>query len=71
MLGWKAKTRPEEPLEDEENESYEPEIEYGSEVDENPPTWADGRRGPQNPVSRVFGRLPNDADCEARLALAE
>lgn len=60
MFGWKAKATVEE-----EPEDREPLFEDDS------PTWADGTVGPQNPVSRVFGRSRDDAEHEARLAVAD
>lgn len=57
----KAKAAPEE-------EPWEPEPE---EREENLPTWADGSSGPQNTVSRIFGRQRGEEAHEARLATAE
>jgi len=62
MLGWKTKAAIENPPVDTEPEP---------ELEEDMPTWSDGTYGPQNPVSRVFGRLRGDAEHEARLASAE
>ena len=61
MFGWKAKAAPEEPTYEPEPEEYEDEM----------PTWADGSYGPHNPVSRIFGRLPGDAEGEARVMVSQ
>ena len=60
MFGWKTKAVVEEVP-----------IEAEPETDEELPTWGDGSIGPSNPVSRVYGRLRDDAEHEARLASAE
>jgi hypothetical protein len=62
MLGWKAKATIDEPPIESETEP---------EMEEDQPTWSDGTLGPNNPVSRIYGRLRGDADHEARLASAE
>ena len=61
MFGWKGKKAPEDATWEQEPE----------EIEEDVPTWADGSVGPTNTVSRVFGRLPDDAEHEAHLAAAE
>jgi len=60
MLGWKAKAALEVPP-----------VETEPETEDEMPTWSDGSLGPQNPVSRIYGRLRGDVDHEARLASAE
>jgi hypothetical protein len=60
MLGWKAKTKDEEPP-----------MEATPIAEEEPSTWADGSFGPKNPVSRIYGRLRGEWESEARLATAE
>ena len=60
MFGWKAKATVEEA-------PVEPETPR----EEDLPTWADGSLGPQNTVSRVYGRYRSDEEHEARLASAE
>jgi hypothetical protein len=60
MFGWKGKKT-------QENEPTE----SGLRIEEHQPTWSDGSIGPQNSVSRVYGRYRDDAEHEARLASAE